>query len=385
MTIRHVPPTLLLSLALLAGCSDSNDDDVGLSADAAPPAVGDPASPPADDVTSPVDGLDDGVTELPADDAAPFDGDSGDDVFGLPAEDVPAYIERHERELEQVVMELDGTLYPLEFITFAPEIDAMVIGYPLGIALIGFDFETFTAVPELQLLETASTDDVSSFEELEAIATRRLVGSSIALEEDADGNLLYVGRVRDESTQGEFDVRVAINGALTAGGTSELSFDGETATLNGDLGVTTYIQLRDVIANRPEITRLVLDQVPGSLDDDINLHTGRLVRAAGLDTHLPATGDVSSGGVDLFVSGARRTVEEGGILAVHSGCCVDGQPYDQLPRTHPVHVPFIAYLDEMLGEAQGEAFHFFTIEAAPFEETRPMTREEMVRFGVVTE
>ena len=377
MVPRYALPTLLLSFALLASCSDSDDDDT-----VAVGAPGAPATTPFGDEPPPADPPD--LVTPPDEDAGTPDDELDENDLTLPAEDVDAFIERFEREREQVGLEFDGTRYPISLLEQDEEAGAFILRYPLGVVLMGFDFENDVPTSRLELWEGELTAETSSLEAFEAILTRRLVGSDITLEEDAMGNLVYRGRVRDESTQGEFDVRLVVNGALN-GGDSELSFEGDEATLNGSLGAATYVQVRDMIANRPDITRLVLDQVRGSIDDNINLHTGRLVRAAGLETHVPATGDVNSGGVDLFVSGTRRTVDEGGILAVHSGCCIDGAGFDTLPRSHPVHEQYIAYHEEMLGEAQGEPFHFFTIEAAPPEFTRPMTREEMVRFGVVTE
>ena len=43
-----------------------------------------------------------------------------------------------------------------------------------------------------------------------------------------------------------------------------------------------------------------------------------MVRNRGIATHLPADGEIASGGVDFFLAGVKRTAEAGAKIGVHS-------------------------------------------------------------------
>ena len=138
-----------------------------------------------------------------------------------------------------------------------------------------------------------------------------------------------------------------------------------------------------MLVQHPNVTRLSLKHVPGSLNDDINMHTGRLVRESGLTTYVPNNGFAASGGVDLFASGAKRELAENTRLGVHSWCCVDGKPANALPQNHQAHGAQLTYFREMLGTTLGPEFYFFTIKAADFEGLHIMTMEEIAKYQLV--
>ena len=73
------------------------------------------------------------------------------------------------------------------------------------------------------------------------------------------------------------------------------------------------------------------------MNDDVKVHTGRLIREAGLTTSIGLGGEAYSGGVDL-----------------------------------------------MLGP-KGRGFYFFTLRAAPAQGMHTMSREEIEGWGVATE
>ena len=64
-----------------------------------------------------------------------------------------------------------------------------------------------------------------------------------------------------------------------------------------------------------------MTQISGSVNDAVNMHTGRLLRKNGFTTKLLSDSDIASGGVDLFCAGAKRIVEKGAKIGVHSWCC----------------------------------------------------------------
>ena len=155
--------------------------------------------------------------------------------------------------------------------------------------------------------------------------------------------------------------------------------------LRGALGTRTYNQIFDLIVNSPEITTLVEQQISGSNHDEINVQTGRLIRKAGLTIHLESTSNIFSGGVDLFISGKRRTMEEGATVGVHSWADDEIEGRD-LPADSPIHNEHwaIPYANEMLGAPTGKAFYFFAINAAPADGMYDMSRAEMESFNMLT-
>lgn len=80
----------------------------------------------------------------------------------------------------------------------------------------------------------------------------------------------------------------------------------------------TPAQFAAMLRNHPGVRRLVLLRCPGTYDDIANLKLGRMIREAGLATHVPANGSVRSGAVDLFLAGRERVIEDGAEFAVHS-------------------------------------------------------------------
>jgi hypothetical protein len=179
-------------------------------------------------------------------------------------------------------------------------------------------------------------------------------------------------------------------------GTSRLEIKGTKAYLKTDykinknlslvgtgaLGTRAYNQIFALIQNHPEVTTIVEGHISGSIHDDINMQTGRLIRKAGLATHLESTSNISSGGVDLFCSGKTRTMEDGAKVGVHSWSG-DGVEAGELPTDSPLHKNQIDYFTEMLGSPDGEDFYFYTINAASAEDIYPMTRSEMIKYKLL--
>ncbi|MGB0866802.1 MAG: hypothetical protein ACPGSC_09850, partial [Granulosicoccaceae bacterium] len=209
-------------------------------------------------------------------------------------------------------------------------------------------------------------------------------GSDIQLALSSEADFLYSGVVTDVASQASFNILVTINESALTGGTSTLEVSGTDAILNGTLGTQTYVQMRDMIAANPNVTRVIIEESDGSMNDDINVHTGRLIRDARLATHVPADGDINSGAVDLFAAGHTRTAEDGAIVGVHSWCCNDdGLAGDELPRADEAHGTQLTYFRQML-PSTGEDFYFFTLSAASFDGIHKMNREEMDQYGLLT-
>lgn len=178
--------------------------------------------------------------------------------------------------------------------------------------------------------------------------------------------------------------QVTVSACFVVGaGSSAFTLDGSTATLNGVLGSLTFAQVEAIVQQHPEVDSLVLSDVPGSINDEVNVQTGRMVRDAGWSTFVAADGVIASGGVDLFCAGATRSIEPGAQLGVHSWSdgTMDGIDY---PADDPAHDMQLAYFTEMLGDPLGPDFYWFTLQAAPADDIHWMTTEEIEQYQLLT-
>ena len=184
-----------------------------------------------------------------------------------------------------------------------------------------------------------------------------------------------------ESIHISFETNEAISGA----GNSNIEIKGNEAFISGDLGTVTYAQMKDLIQNHPEIKTLVLTQISGSVNDDVNMHTGRIVREHGFTTKVLKDSDIASGGVDLFCAGKERIVVKGAKIGIHSWCCVDDQTAIEISKNHPAHQYQLEYFTMMMGDSIGPAFYFHTLSASPFDGIHYMSDEEIQNWTVSTQ
>ncbi|MGB3739570.1 MAG: hypothetical protein WA948_09475, partial [Pontixanthobacter sp.] len=97
----------------------------------------------------------------------------------------------------------------------------------------------------------------------------------------------------------------------------------------------------------PGITTLSMVEAPGTADDRANLRLGRMIRGAGLATHVPDGGSVRSSAVELFLAGARRSMDNRAEFAVHSWIDPHGrQPSDFAMNAGP-NAMYLDYYREM--------------------------------------
>lgn len=201
---------------------------------------------------------------------------------------------------------------------------------------------------------------------------------------ETDGAVEVSGNLQRMSGGEPVSFGATISDAMLGIGTTELQIDGDEARLDGTLGSISYAQISDMLRNHPGVTTLVLGTVPGSMNDSVNMHTGRLVREAGLRTRLVADSEIASGGVDLFSAGIERIVERGAKIGVHSWCCIDGKTAIELPENHPGHRHQLAYFTMTLGDEAGPAFYRYTLGAAPFADVHWMSEEDLLAYGLAT-
>ena len=116
-----------------------------------------------------------------------------------------------------------------------------------------------------------------------------------------------------------------------------------------------------MLAAYPGIRTLELIECPGTEEDRANLRLGRMIRARGLATHVPAGGSVRSGAVELFLAGVHRAADPGAEFAVHSWADDDGREPKDFPRNAPQNLAYLNYYREMgMTPAQARAFYDMT-------------------------
>ncbi|WP_281557656.1 hypothetical protein [Thalassomonas sp. RHCl1] len=299
------------------------------------------------------------------------------EVHHIQPQDVPAYVETFKQQQAQLQLQFDGRQSAISFIDMSVENNFILAKYSAGMVRIGFDLNGEKPVSELIFME-GDTGDLENFE-----TSRLLQGTAIEITED-DDNYIYTGSAVDTQTQNSYPVRLVFNESLISGGSSTLVHEGERMTISGTLGTQTYIDMQEIL-NSHTISTLVFDSVDGSVNDAINMHTGRLIRQAGLTTLMPADGEAYSGGVDLFAAGVERKYHTGGKLGVHSWCCSAGKPANELGEEHEAHGAQLTYFREMMGAEKGPKFYFYTINAAPFNGVHIMSEAELNQYDLVTD
>lgn len=182
----------------------------------------------------------------------------------------------------------------------------------------------------------------------------------------------------------KYNLEMTISEDLMGAGNSTIEVKENKALLNGELGTITYKQIKHLKEQFPEVNKIVFNDVPGSVNDDVNMHTGRLIREFGYTTIATEKSKIFSGGVDLFCSGKERIITNGAILGVH--CWDDGEDKSakDYPKDHPIHRFQINYFSEMLSSEFGEEFYFFTLNSAESDDIHNMTLKELKTYRIGT-
>lgn len=155
---------------------------------------------------------------------------------------------------------------------------------------------------------------------------------------------------------------------------------GKNMFLAGEINTKTPKTIKKAILDNPQVTTLVLTQMPGSLDDEALFPFAEWVRRRGLNTHLRSTSEIASGAVDLFLAGKDRTMEKGARIGVHSWGDGNKQASDY-PLQHGNHQMNADYITRMLGS---DGFYWFTIYAAPADSVHWMNEVEIDKFELLT-
>lgn len=132
-----------------------------------------------------------------------------------------------------------------------------------------------------------------------------------------------------------------------------------------------------MLRDHPGLVRLDMIECPGTFDDLANLELGRLIRRAGLETHVPRKGSVRSGAVELFLAGVRRSIDDGASFAVHAWEDDSGMEATDFALDAPENRKYLSYYREMgMSEQEARAFYAMT-NSVPFESALWLSAEEM--------
>jgi hypothetical protein len=135
-----------------------------------------------------------------------------------------------------------------------------------------------------------------------------------------------------------------------------------------------------MMAAHPGISVLEMVECPGTEDDRANLRLGRMIRARGLATHVPAGGSVRSGAVELFLAGTRRLADRGAEFAVHAWADEDGRQPRDYGENAPENRAYIDYYREMgMSGIEAHAFYDMT-NSVPNASARWMNAAQMAQW-----
>lgn len=151
--------------------------------------------------------------------------------------------------------------------------------------------------------------------------------------------------------------------------------------MKGVIYSNTLKDLKAVLKENPNITTLIMEEVPGSIDDNINLLASREIRRRGINTYIPENGMVASGGTDMFLAGTKRNIGSNAKIGVHSWS--DGEKEGrEYPKDSELHNMFLVYYKEMNIPVE---FYWFTLDAAPADGNHNMTPNEMKRYSILNQ
>ncbi|TNE54147.1 MAG: alpha/beta hydrolase [Bacteroidetes bacterium] len=150
----------------------------------------------------------------------------------------------------------------------------------------------------------------------------------------------------------------------------------DTAFVNGVLGKTFHKKFERFLKQYPQTKLLVLEKIPGSINDEWNVKTCLLVHRSGINTALHHDSEIASGGVDLFISGNRRFIEDGAKIGVHSWRDLrkEGSEY---PKDSEEHQIFLDFFQEIQMDT---SFYWYTLKAASAADIHWMSPDEIEQY-----
>ncbi|MEO9634474.1 MAG: alpha/beta hydrolase [Parasphingorhabdus sp.] len=157
----------------------------------------------------------------------------------------------------------------------------------------------------------------------------------------------------------------------------------DAVEMTGTVDSYTPAAFRQMLGQFPGIKRIEMIDCDGSVDEEANLNLARMIRRAGISTHVPAHGSVRSGAVELFLAGLNRTAHQNAEFIVHSWMDEDGREANDYPANDPVHAEYLDYYAEMgVPVPTAKAFYALT-NSVPFSDQLRLSRSDMARFQLL--
>lgn len=158
------------------------------------------------------------------------------------------------------------------------------------------------------------------------------------------------------------------------------------------LGISTFIQLGNIVQIYQDRSMMLKfdNIINGSVDDDVNMYTGLMIRNNEIATMVTKNGSVFSGGTDLFSAGVERTLERKAPtnaielnkqVGVHSWS--DGEKTaKEIPYSDVSHRKQATYFKTMLGD-KGVDFYMYTLDSAPASGEHWVTKKESDKYNLI--
>jgi hypothetical protein len=154
----------------------------------------------------------------------------------------------------------------------------------------------------------------------------------------------------------------------------------DRAELIGSIESETPAQFAALLRAFPELRQIDMVECPGTGDDEANLALARMVRRHGVMTYVPEGGSVRSGGVELFLAGAKRAAAPTAEFAVHSWRDEDGLEADDYSANDPANLAYINFYREMgMSEGNARAFYAMT-NSAPHDDALYLSSHDIARY-----
>lgn len=156
--------------------------------------------------------------------------------------------------------------------------------------------------------------------------------------------------------------------------------DSRRAVLSGVTDTSSPRHFANLLAAFPTISVLEMRDCPGTLDDVANLRLGRMIRANGITTFVPAHGSVRSGAVDLFIAGHARLASRSADFGVHAWQDQQGLGPRDFPMSAPSNKMYVDYYRQM-GMQHPQAVRFYNLtNAVANDDVIWLKAEDMNRF-----
>lgn len=155
------------------------------------------------------------------------------------------------------------------------------------------------------------------------------------------------------------------------------------AQMNGVIDTDTPGLFAAMLRDHPGMLLLEMIDCPGSDDEDANLRLARMLREAGISTHVPAGGSVRSGAVELWLAGVHRSADEDAEFAVHSWRDETGLEANEAAAENPVHREYLNYYAAIgIPADRAKAFYDLT-KSISYDDALYLAPSDMAALGLI--